>query len=104
MAEIPPELIEKVIVFDHGSMDGTGEIARRAGAAVVFESRRGYGYRCAAGAATLESNIVVFMDGDGGFVPVELSGLIEVLADGKAVLALCSRNLRPIKPGAMPPH
>ncbi len=68
-AEIPPGLVEQVIVVDNGSTDGTGEIARRAGARVVVEPRRGYGYACAAGAAAAESEIIVFMDGDGSFIP-----------------------------------
>ena len=35
--------LDDVIVVDNGSGDGTGEIARAAGATVVVERRRGYG-------------------------------------------------------------
>ena len=41
--------LHRVIVVDNGSEDGTGEIARQAGAHVVREERRGYGYACRAG-------------------------------------------------------
>ena len=35
----------EVIVVDNGSEDGSGELARAAGARVVDEPRRGYGRR-----------------------------------------------------------
>src|SRR3954447_14890556 len=41
--------LAEVIVVDNGSRDATGEIARAAGARVVAEPRRGYGYACWAG-------------------------------------------------------
>ena len=34
----------EILVVDNGSVDGTGELARNAGARVVCEPRRGYGY------------------------------------------------------------
>ena len=44
-----------VTVVDNGSTDNTGEAARSAGGQVVNESRRGYGYACAAGVAAAAS-------------------------------------------------
>src|SRR4051812_44719985 len=35
--------LDEVIVVDNRSTDGTGEIARAAGATVIVEPRRGYG-------------------------------------------------------------
>lgn len=104
LAEIPPGLVSQVIVTDNGSTDGTGEIARLGGATVVYEPRRGYGYACAAGAAAASGDIVAFMDGDGSFVPAELARLVELLENGKAELALGSRNSQPMSRGAMPFH
>jgi glycosyltransferase involved in cell wall biosynthesis len=40
-----------VVVVDNGSTDSTAQEARQAGAKVVGEPRRGYGYACAAGVA-----------------------------------------------------
>ena len=91
-------------VLDNGSTDGTVEIARQAGARVVVEPRRGYGYACAAGAAAAESEIIVFMDGDGSFIPSELGRLCAVFDEGTGELALGSRNLQPMSSGSMPPH
>ncbi len=104
LAQIPPGLVQEVLVVDNGSTDGSGEIARRAGAMVVVEPRRGYGFACAAGAAAACGEVVVFMDGDGSFVPAELARLVALLGSGQAALALGSRSLRTLSPGAMPSH
>lgn len=104
LAEILPGLVGQIIVVDNGSNDGTDAIARQAGAQVVWEPRRGYGYACAAGAAAATGGILVFMDGDGSYIPAELAGLVDLVQTGQAGLALGSRSLRPLVPGAMPPH
>src|SRR6266511_5334397 len=57
--------LDEVIVVDNGSSDGTGQIARAAGATVVIEPRRGYGYACRAGMLAAESaDVIVLLDGD----------------------------------------
>lgn len=43
--------INEVVVVDNGSTDDTAGVARKAGARLVTEARRGYGSACAAGAA-----------------------------------------------------
>ena len=83
-----------VVVADNGSTDGTADAARAAGADVVAEPRRGYGYACAAGAAralALGAATLVFMDGDGSARPEELPRLLAPLAAGTAGLVLGSR-------------
>lgn len=93
----------QVIVVDNGSTDDTASEAAAAGAQVVSEPRRGYGYACAAGTAAARADVVVFMDGDGSFNPAELPRLIEPLQTGMADMVLGSRA-EGIEPGAMPPH
>ena len=71
--------IDWVIVADNGSNDETVEISRQAGALVISEPRRGYGYACAAGTAraiTLGATIVVYIDGDHSSAPNEMPLLI----------------------------
>ena len=54
-----------MIVVDNGSRDRTAEVARRAGAMVVSEPRRGYGAACLAGLAYMRSrppDVVAFVD------------------------------------------
>ena len=97
--------IQEVIVVDNGSSDDTAGAARQAGARVVVETRRGYGYACAAGAAAAgpEAEVLVFMDGDFSFAPDEMPRLLAPLQAGTADLVLGSRTLGSIEAGSMPP-
>ena len=94
-----------VIVVDNGSSDATAAEAQAAGAQVVFEPRRGYGFACAAGvAAAAGAEIVAFLDGDYSSLPAELPVILNPLLLGQADLCLGSRELGGIAPGAMPPQ
>ncbi len=48
LAELPP-VVREVVVVDNGSSDHTGQVAQNAGATVLTESRKGYGYACLKG-------------------------------------------------------
>ena len=102
MAEVPAGLIHEVIVVNNGSTDRTAEVAWAAGALVIHEPRRGYGFACAAGTAAAEGEVLVFLDGDGSFAPGELTNLLMPLARGEADLVLGSRMRR--NGVVMPPH
>ena len=104
VAEARAQAVEEVIVVDNGSSDATAPAAASAGAIVVLEPRRGYGYACAAGSAASHGDILVYLDGDGSFLAAEMSRLIEPLRAGAADLVLGSRVLGYIAAGAMPPH
>ena len=96
----------KVIVVDNGSTDATAAVAQAAGAQVVSEPRRGYGYACAAGLRALDNRteVIAFLDGDGSFDPAELPRLLAPLTADQADLVLGSRVKGGIEPGSMPPH
>lgn len=91
---------DEVIVADNGSRDRTGELARQAGATVVFEGRPGYGSACLAALDFLRKrsagppDIVVFADGDGSNDPEDLERLLEPIARGYADLVIGAR-IRP---------
>jgi glycosyltransferase involved in cell wall biosynthesis len=106
LSEVPREIVEQVIVVDNGSTDGTAEQAAAAGATVVQEERRGYGYACAAGVASAgkEFDVLAFMDGDGSDDAAQLPNLLAPLQAGKADLVLGSRVLGPAQRGALLPH
>src|SRR5215210_2205246 len=93
--------LHRVIVVDNGSTDGTGEIARRAGASVVREERRGYGYACFAGVLAAEADVIVLLDGDAADDPDDLSGILKPLLAGEADLVVGSRTLGSREPGSM---
>jgi glycosyltransferase involved in cell wall biosynthesis len=91
---IPPEAANEVIVVDNGSEDSTSVRASEAGAHIVTESRRGYGRACAAGVRALspESDIVVFLDGDGSDCPELMDRLVEPIKEGSYDFVIGSRT------------
>ena len=109
LAELPPGVVDVIVVADNGSRDRTAEVARAAGAHVVLEPRRGYGSACLAGLAALlgehpdpqarvpdplgEGDTVVFLDADHSDYPEQITRLLEPLHAGRADLVLGSRVL-----------
>jgi glycosyltransferase involved in cell wall biosynthesis len=89
------------LVVDNGSQDGSAAVARRLGARVVVESRRGFGAACQAGLAAARSELVCFMDCDGSLDPGELDQVVGPVAAGR--LGLCLGTRRP-ELGAWPAH
>jgi glycosyltransferase involved in cell wall biosynthesis len=90
------------LVVDNGSTDGSGELAKRLGARVVSEPRRGFGAACFAGLVQATEDVVCFMDCDGSFDPGELPRVAEPVRSGEADLLLGAR--RPVARGAWPLH
>ena len=98
-------LLQRVIVVDNGSTDGTGDIARAAGADVVREVRRGYGYACWAGVlAADDADVIVLLDGDAADDPDDLPRILEPLLAGRADLVVGSRAMGSREPGSMTPQ
>ncbi|MBI2841569.1 MAG: glycosyltransferase [Acidobacteria bacterium] len=102
-----PQSVSRVIVADNGSRDGTPEVARAAGAEVVFENHRGYGSACLRGIAHLRAqppDVLIFIDGDFSDHPDEMPALVDPIVRGDADLVIGSRVRGQRDPGALLPQ
>src|SRR3954447_10772537 len=90
----------EVIVVDNGSTDGSGELARNAGADVVEEPRRGYGSAYLAGLAAAQGDYIVMVDADLTYDFAEIPAFVRELDAGADVVI--GNRMQNIKPGAMP--
>src|SRR5246127_1191233 len=105
LADLPSHLVTEVIVVDSDSTDGTGDVARKMGAQVIREPRRGYGRACLTGLANTQNpDVVVFLDGDYSDRPSELPILLAPIIEGGADITLGSRLGGKSNPGALPWH
>jgi dolichol-phosphate mannosyltransferase len=93
----------EVLVVDNNSKDNTTEIARRAGARVVFEGKQGKGNAIRTGFYSLSDDtaFVVMLDGDDTYRADEILRLIEPIDSGFAQVILGSRMMGNISVGSM---
>jgi glycosyltransferase involved in cell wall biosynthesis len=91
----------RALVVDNGSTDGSAEVARRLGATVVHEARRGFGAACFAGLSAATADVVCFMDCDGSLDATDLPRVAGPVLSGRADLVLGARQ--PSR-GAWPLH
>jgi len=101
------QAVDHIIVVNNGSTDRTAVIAAEAGAVVIEESRRGYGWACAAGsseAIRCKATVVAYIDGDQSSLPSEIGAIVGPVVNGDADLVLGSRMLGSIHAGAMGAH
>ena len=86
-----PASVDEVIVVDNNSTDRTQEVARKLGARVVFEKRKGYGAAYQAGLAAVTGDITVTMDGDGTYPVDEIEACVAHLLDRNVDFLSASR-------------
>ena len=74
--DLPQEKLSEIIVVNNACTDKTVDVAKKHGARVVQEVRRGYGSACLKGISELnDPSIVVFIDGDYSDYPETLEKL-----------------------------
>jgi glycosyltransferase involved in cell wall biosynthesis len=83
--DIPPSVSE-VIVVSNNSTDNTEVNAKNAGATVLVEKQKGYGYACLKGMdyiskLEVKPDIIVFLDGDYSDYPEELTKIIAPITE-----------------------
>ena len=76
-----PDLVSEIIVVNNNSSDQTETVAKMAGATVLREPQKGYGYACLKGLEYIASqeikpDIVVFLDGDYSDYPQDLHKIV----------------------------
>ncbi len=102
-----PDWVDHVVVVDNGSRDGTGGIARSAGATVILEPDRGYGAACRAGIAALERenvDVIVFLDGDGSDNPHDMADIVDPIVRKGLDFVVASRLSGQVEAGALTPQ
>jgi len=110
LADIPNEIVRRVIVCDNNSSDQTYNNARRGGAIVVRESRAGYGYACLKCLEYIEKSdeyppdIVVFLDADYSDYPEQLPEVIAPIVEDGVDMVIGSRALGQKELGSMTPQ
>ena len=107
IAELPPQ-VNEVVVVDNNSTDSTASIAKTAGATVLSEKRKGYGYACLKGLDYFRKNtppeIVVFLDGDYSDYPEELTHLIAPISSNTVDFVVGARVKEKREQGALTPQ
>jgi len=105
-ADIPHDLIERIILVDDVSKDETVEIARQLGLDVIIHPQnRGYGGNqktCYDAAREADADIVVMLHPDYQYDATRIPELIAPIADGTHDLMLGSRFLGDPRAGGMP--
>ena len=104
IGDLPDDLVDEVVVINNASTDQTARNATAAGATVLYEPQRGYGYACLAGlayAAQAQVDVVVFLDGDYSDHPDELPSLLEPIKTNQCDFVIGSRIAGNSEPGAL---
>ncbi|MBC5839150.1 glycosyltransferase family 2 protein [Flavobacterium muglaense] len=82
-----PKTVSEIIVISNNSTDNTIKAAAEAGATVLSENKKGYGYACLKGMEYISNqeikpDIIVFLDGDYSDYPEELTQIIAPIING----------------------
>lgn len=104
--KLQKELCElSVFVVDNNSSDNTAQCAKKAGATVIYEPRKGKGYALRAAFANLPGDIdyVAMLDGDDTYSSRELLRMIEPLRSNFCDVVVGSRLGGHIQASAMAP-
>ncbi|MEM6515014.1 MAG: glycosyltransferase family 2 protein [Bacteroidota bacterium] len=102
------ELVNEVIVVSNNSTDQTEINAKRAGATVLRETNRGYGYACLKGLEYLshlpeleKPEILVFLDGDYSDYPQQLENIVKPILNNQVDFVIGARVKELREKGAM---
>ena len=92
-----PKNVDEVIVISNNSTDNTEINAKNAGATVLKESQKGYGFACLKGMdyiskQELKPEIIVFLDGDYSDYPEQLKEIVAPIINNDIDFVIGARN------------
>ena len=104
-----PDHVSEIVVVDNGSQDDTFANAKKAGATVITENRKGYGFACLKGLNYISErsktpDIIVFIDGDYSDYPEELDKIVAPILENDIDFVVGARKKSLREPGSMTPQ
>jgi len=104
-----PLSVQEVIVVSNNSTDATEQQAKNAGATILTESRKGYGYACLKGMDYIaeqneKPDIIVFLDGDYSDYPEQLEELVTPIVNNEVDFVIGARVKSLRETGSMTPQ
>ena len=104
-----PKIVDEIIVISNNSTDNTEINAKNAGATVLSETRKGYGYACLKGMdyiakQSIKPDIIVFLDGDYSDYPEQLTEIVAPIINQNLDFVVGARVKELRENGAMTPQ
>ncbi|MFD1615609.1 glycosyltransferase family 2 protein [Gelatiniphilus marinus] len=101
-----PNIVDEIIVVSNNSTDNTEINAKKAGATLLTETQKGYGYACLKGMEYIANqnkkpDVIVFLDGDYSDYPDELTKIVAPIIDDDIDFVIGARVKRLREQGAM---
>jgi len=104
-----PKTVSEVIVVNNNSTDDTVKNAKAAGATILNEAKKGYGYACLHGldyvaSKSKQPDIIVFIDGDYSDYPAELDKVVAPILENDIDFVVGARKKSLREEGSMTPQ
>ncbi|WP_179004687.1 glycosyltransferase family 2 protein [Winogradskyella forsetii] len=101
-----PSIVDEIIVVSNNSTDDTEINAKNAGATVLAEQQKGYGYACLKGMdyiskLEIKPDIIVFLDGDYSDYPEELTKIVQPILEENVDFVVGARTKELREAGSM---
>jgi glycosyltransferase involved in cell wall biosynthesis len=104
-----PNIVDEIIVVSNNSTDKTELNAKKAGATVLSETKKGYGYACLKGMDYISNqkqkpDIIVFLDGDYSDYPEQLTEIVSPILNDNIDFVIGARVQKFREAGSMTPQ
>lgn len=95
-------ILGEVLVVDNGSEDDSAAAAKKAGAKVLRQSKRGYGSAIRTGIANSRGSVIIMGDCDTTYDFLHLEEMYRMLSTGEWDMVIGNRFAGGMEPGSMP--